>query len=195
MAFLSVLRSHHRCICWCWLGRWEWCRTAEGTPLNTFKYSFCIYVTIIQVHDFHCSPIIFSFDAVACHPYECASQEKVQLLYLCPPLCIWVESLTSVLLWSFSLALRKTRSARVDPFDARGIFDLYGNEEWGEYCISEAHLSQRFAFDENGYYHCCASIPFPENVQKDWSTHLWDFTITKKIDHSLYCNFICLNFK
>ncbi|XP_042024880.1 uncharacterized protein LOC121772026 isoform X1 [Salvia splendens] len=62
---------------------------------------------------------------------------------------------------------RKTRSARVDPFDARGIFDLYGNEEWGEYCISEAHLSQRFAFDENGYYHCCASIPFPENVQKD----------------------------
>ncbi|KAL1538329.1 hypothetical protein AAHA92_27088 [Salvia divinorum] len=62
---------------------------------------------------------------------------------------------------------RKTRSARVEPFDARGIFELYDNEEWGEYCISEAHLSQRFAFDENGYYHCCASIPFPENMQKN----------------------------
>ncbi|VFQ91633.1 unnamed protein product, partial [Cuscuta campestris] len=22
--------------------------------------------------------------------------------------------------------------------------------------------SQRFVYDENGYYHCCASIPFPE---------------------------------
>ncbi|XP_014501772.1 uncharacterized protein LOC106762391 [Vigna radiata var. radiata] len=54
---------------------------------------------------------------------------------------------------------------KVDSFDARGIFEQYGTEDWGQYLIHEAHLSQRFSFDENGYYHCCASIPFPGNVQ------------------------------
>ncbi|XP_075492316.1 uncharacterized protein LOC142530382 isoform X5 [Primulina tabacum] len=54
-----------------------------------------------------------------------------------------------------------------DSFDARIIFDRYGSEEWGEYPIREAHLSQRFVYDENGYYHCCASIPFPENIQAE----------------------------
>ncbi|XP_004486771.1 uncharacterized protein [Cicer arietinum] len=53
----------------------------------------------------------------------------------------------------------------VDAFDARGIFKQYGSEDWGQYLIREAHLSQRFSFDENGYYNCCASIPFPENVE------------------------------
>ncbi|XP_022849273.1 uncharacterized protein LOC111371486 isoform X1 [Olea europaea var. sylvestris] len=62
---------------------------------------------------------------------------------------------------------RKRRARMLDSFDARGIFDEYGSEEWGEYLIREAHLSQRFAFDENGYYHCCASIPFPESMQLD----------------------------
>ncbi|KAL6568171.1 hypothetical protein OROHE_003855 [Orobanche hederae] len=62
---------------------------------------------------------------------------------------------------------RKKRSRKLDSFDARGIFDLYGSEEWGEYPICEAHLSQRFVFDENGYYHCCASIPFPGARQVD----------------------------
>ncbi|XVF24942.1 hypothetical protein REPUB_Repub13aG0171100 [Reevesia pubescens] len=57
------------------------------------------------------------------------------------------------------------RSARFDSFDAHGIFEQFGSEEWGEYLIREAHLSQRFKYDENGYYHCCASIPFPENMQ------------------------------
>ncbi|XAR67695.1 hypothetical protein NMG60_11002567 [Bertholletia excelsa] len=56
---------------------------------------------------------------------------------------------------------------RSDSFDARGIFKQFGSEEWGEYLIREAHLSRRFAFDENGYYHCCASIPFPESMQLD----------------------------
>ncbi|KAL0415207.1 UNVERIFIED_CONTAM: protein JINGUBANG [Sesamum latifolium] len=60
---------------------------------------------------------------------------------------------------------RKKKTRKLDSFDARGIFDLYGSEEWGEYLIREAHLSQRFVFDENGYYHCCASIPFPVNMQ------------------------------
>ncbi|KAG8379979.1 hypothetical protein BUALT_Bualt07G0145900 [Buddleja alternifolia] len=59
---------------------------------------------------------------------------------------------------------RKNRTRKVDSFDARGIFDQYGCEEWGEYRICEAHLSQRFVFDENGYYHCCASIPFPGDM-------------------------------
>ncbi|KAF7843379.1 Activating signal cointegrator 1 complex subunit 1 [Senna tora] len=59
----------------------------------------------------------------------------------------------------------KLRKKKVDSFDARGIFKQYGSEDWGEYPIREVHLSQRFSFDENGYYHCCASIPFPENMQ------------------------------
>ncbi|CAJ2661192.1 unnamed protein product [Trifolium pratense] len=55
----------------------------------------------------------------------------------------------------------------VDSFDARSIFKQYGSEDWGQYLIREAHLSKRFSFDENGYYHCCASIPFPENMQAE----------------------------
>ncbi|KAL3631916.1 hypothetical protein CASFOL_024900 [Castilleja foliolosa] len=62
---------------------------------------------------------------------------------------------------------RKKRTKKLDLFDARGIFDLYGSEDWGEYLIREAHLSQRFVYDENGYYHCCASIPFPEEMNLD----------------------------
>ncbi|GMN37179.1 hypothetical protein TIFTF001_006605 [Ficus carica] len=58
-----------------------------------------------------------------------------------------------------------TRNA--DSFDARTIFKQYGSEDWGDYVIHEAHLSQRFAYDDNGYYHCCASIPFPVNMQAD----------------------------
>ncbi|KAL5576481.1 hypothetical protein UlMin_018180 [Ulmus minor] len=61
----------------------------------------------------------------------------------------------------------KNRTRKFDSFDARSIFKQYGSEEWGEYVIREAHLSQRFSFDDNGYYHCCASIPFPENMQID----------------------------
>ncbi|XWS11953.1 hypothetical protein CRYUN_Cryun37aG0049200 [Craigia yunnanensis] len=62
---------------------------------------------------------------------------------------------------------RGRKNVQFDSFDARGIFKQFGSEEWGEYLICEAHLSQRFKFDENGYYHCCASIPFPENMQVD----------------------------
>ncbi|KAL0010375.1 hypothetical protein SO802_005483 [Lithocarpus litseifolius] len=62
---------------------------------------------------------------------------------------------------------RKKWTRNADSFDARGIFKQFGSEEWGKYLIREAHLSQRFTFDENGYYHCCASIPFPENMQVD----------------------------
>ncbi|XP_048440018.1 uncharacterized protein LOC103937851 isoform X2 [Pyrus x bretschneideri] len=57
---------------------------------------------------------------------------------------------------------RKKGTRKVNSFDARGIFKQYGSEEWGEYLIREAHLSQRFVFDDKGYYRCCASIPFPE---------------------------------
>lgn len=49
------------------------------------------------------------------------------------------------------------------PFDATKIFEQFESEHWGDYRIREAHLSQRFLYDENGYYHCCASIPFPDN--------------------------------
>lgn len=67
----------------------------------------------------------------------------------------------------WNLLFRKKWTRNADSFDARGIFKQFGSEEWGEYLIREAHLSQRFTFDENGYYHCCASIPFPENMQVD----------------------------
>ncbi|GAV77564.1 KH_1 domain-containing protein/AKAP7_NLS domain-containing protein [Cephalotus follicularis] len=56
---------------------------------------------------------------------------------------------------------------KLDYFDARGILKQFGSEHWGEYLIREAHLSERFKFDVNGYYHCCASIPFPENMKVD----------------------------
>ncbi|XP_058780563.1 uncharacterized protein LOC131654155 [Vicia villosa] len=61
----------------------------------------------------------------------------------------------------------KWKRNNVDSFDARGIFEKYGSEDWGQYLIREAHLSKRFSFDEKGYYHCCASIPFPENIQAE----------------------------
>ncbi|KAL1199453.1 hypothetical protein V5N11_022981 [Cardamine amara subsp. amara] len=57
---------------------------------------------------------------------------------------------------------RKDKRKKMETFDAREIYKQFGNEDWGEYLIREAHLSQRFVFDQNGYYHCCASIPFPE---------------------------------
>ncbi|CAL9122429.1 unnamed protein product [Musa acuminata var. zebrina] len=59
------------------------------------------------------------------------------------------------------------RTKRHDSFDARHIFRVYGSKDWGEYHIPEVHLSQRFKFDESGYYHCCTSIPLPESMQID----------------------------
>ncbi|XP_056842580.1 uncharacterized protein LOC108856222 isoform X2 [Raphanus sativus] len=56
---------------------------------------------------------------------------------------------------------RKDKRKKMDTFDAREIHKQFGNEDWGEYLIQEAHLSQRFVFDQSGYYRCCGSIPFP----------------------------------
>ncbi|KAL8465938.1 hypothetical protein ACS0TY_035154 [Phlomoides rotata] len=61
----------------------------------------------------------------------------------------------------------KSRTRNVDSFDARPIFEKYGSEQWGEYPIRQADLSQRFVYDDKGYYHCCASIPFPESTEVD----------------------------
>ncbi|CAO2175210.1 unnamed protein product [Urochloa humidicola] len=61
----------------------------------------------------------------------------------------------------------KKRNQRNDSFDARDIFMKYRNENWGEYHIPEVHLSQRFKFDESGYYHCCSSIPLPAEMQAE----------------------------
>ena len=36
---------------------------------------------------------------------------------------------------------------KVDSFDARGIFKQYGSEEWEQYLIPKAYLSQIFSFD------------------------------------------------
>lgn len=62
---------------------------------------------------------------------------------------------------------RTKTTKKYDSFDARGIMEKHGTEEWGEYVIPEVHLSQRFVFDEDGYYHRCATIPLPKNVQVD----------------------------
>ncbi|KAK1436857.1 hypothetical protein QVD17_02641 [Tagetes erecta] len=65
---------------------------------------------------------------------------------------------------------RRNDTRKFDPnnhFDARGIMERYGSEEWGEYVIPEIHLSQRFVYNENGYYHCCSSLPLPKNTQLD----------------------------
>ncbi|XP_016493817.1 uncharacterized protein LOC107813118 isoform X2 [Nicotiana tabacum] len=61
-------------------------------------------------------------------------------------------------------ARHSRRSGNADSFDARAIFGQYGSEEWGECLLREAHLSQRFVYGDNGYYHCCESIPFPEGM-------------------------------
>ncbi|CAI7839902.1 unnamed protein product [Closterium sp. NIES-53] len=52
------------------------------------------------------------------------------------------------------------RNARV-PFDASLIVAQHGDTEWGEVRLGEVHLSQRFKFDDQGYYHCCSSLPLP----------------------------------
>ncbi|XP_056699266.1 uncharacterized protein [Spinacia oleracea] len=57
---------------------------------------------------------------------------------------------------------RKKHRKGKDTFDATEIFKQFGSEPWGDYHIREAHLSQRFLYDENGYYHCCTSIQLPE---------------------------------
>ncbi|KAL0910364.1 hypothetical protein M5K25_021340 [Dendrobium thyrsiflorum] len=62
---------------------------------------------------------------------------------------------------------RKMQTIRNESFDARDIFKRYRLEDWGEYVIREAHLSQRFMYDESGYYHCCGSIPFPGRLSVD----------------------------
>ncbi|KAG1335057.1 hypothetical protein COCNU_03G011760 [Cocos nucifera] len=62
---------------------------------------------------------------------------------------------------------KRKRTRRHDSFDARHIFKVHGSKDWGEYLIREVHLSQRFKFDESGYYNCCASIPLPENMQTE----------------------------
>ncbi|XP_006643952.1 activating signal cointegrator 1 complex subunit 1 isoform X2 [Oryza brachyantha] len=61
----------------------------------------------------------------------------------------------------------KKQNQRNDSFDARNIFRKFGEHDWGEYLIPEVHLSQRFKFDETGYYYCCSSIPLPEEMQTD----------------------------
>ncbi|XP_075090799.1 uncharacterized protein LOC107780071 isoform X2 [Nicotiana tabacum] len=58
----------------------------------------------------------------------------------------------------------RRRSGNADSFDARAIFGQYGSEEWGECLLREAHLSQMYVYGDDGYYHCCESIPFPEGM-------------------------------
>ncbi|XP_037410112.1 activating signal cointegrator 1 complex subunit 1 [Triticum dicoccoides] len=61
----------------------------------------------------------------------------------------------------------KKSNRRNNSFDARNIFRQYGEQDWGEYPVPAVHLSQRFKFDEGGYYHCCCSIPLPEVAQTE----------------------------
>ncbi|KAK9281018.1 hypothetical protein L1049_003910 [Liquidambar formosana] len=54
---------------------------------------------------------------------------------------------------------RKKRTRKFDSFDARGIVKQYGSEEWGEYLIREAHLSQRCKWESAllPYFFCDSS--------------------------------------
>lgn len=83
--------------------------------------------------------------------------------------CITIFAVKVALTYYFVNCSSKT-SGKTEPFDARTIFAQYGKEEWGECYIREAHLSQRFVYDDNGYFHCCASIPFPEEKQGAFPT-------------------------
>eukprot|EP00249_Psilotum_nudum_P020029 c27527_g1_i3 orf=238-1527(+) len=55
---------------------------------------------------------------------------------------------------------RKNFQKRI-PFDARQILSQHGSLDFGEHPITEAHLSERFQYGENGYYNCLGSIGFP----------------------------------
>ncbi|GJV11756.1 activating signal cointegrator 1 complex subunit 1, partial [Tanacetum coccineum] len=81
---------------------------------------------------------------IACDSDEYKAQEKV------------LQSM-------FILTTKYTK--KFDSFDARGVMEKYGSEDWGEYLIPDVHLSQIFEFDQNGYYHCCASMPLPKNME------------------------------
>lgn len=85
-----------------------------------------------------------------------------------PDLCLDKENnVTNLWLSENPFGLRKNNKKKMETFDAREIHKQFGNEDWGEYLIQEAHLSQRFVFDQNGYYRCCGSIPFP-GEQRAW---------------------------
>ncbi|XP_047962090.1 uncharacterized protein LOC125206919 [Salvia hispanica] len=58
------------------------------------------------------------------------------------------------------MSTRFRTTMKEKPFDANAILKRYRNKEWGDYRVSEAHLSERGKFD-NGYYRCCARLPFP----------------------------------
>lgn len=102
-----------------------------------------------------------------------------------------LDFLLSLLISMPPQCCRNKRKKKSDSFDAREILKQYGSKEWGVYHIREAHLSQRFAFDETGYYHCCASIPFPEHMQLDWLPKLQVETMQPE-SFNLFCGLICL---
>lgn len=54
-----------------------------------------------------------------------------------------------------------SRRLNNSAFDARRVLLKHRLEDWGEYTIKEVHLSQRFFYDESGYYHCCGSLELP----------------------------------
>ncbi|XP_020518252.1 uncharacterized protein LOC105420078 isoform X2 [Amborella trichopoda] len=77
------------------------------------------------------------------------------------PISIRLKGLLHGTVMNVKFRKRTVRTRKIGSFDARDIFEQYGSEEWGEYVIGEAHLSQRFKYERSGYYHRCASIPFP----------------------------------
>ncbi|KAG1330413.1 hypothetical protein COCNU_02G003810 [Cocos nucifera] len=75
---------------------------------------------------------------------------------------------------------KRKRTRRHDFFDARHIFKVHGSKDWGEYHIQEVHLSERFKFDESGYYHCCALIPYLRTCKRN-NFHPLDSYIQNRI--------------
>ncbi|KAL2608445.1 hypothetical protein R1flu_027018 [Riccia fluitans] len=106
------------------------------------------------------------------------STEKTRLLQACRVLIdAYVESglvmetdigqglkLHATLMNTTHRTVRKNnRFGKRIPFNATEILEQYDEWRWGEFGIQEAHLSQRFVYGENGYYHCVRSIPLPSH--------------------------------
>ena len=45
--------------------------------------------------------------------------------------------------------------------DCTEVFKMFGSHEFGEFTLECLHLSQRFAYEKDGYFKCIHKILFP----------------------------------
>eukprot|EP00742_Colponemidia_sp_Colp-10_P005125 GILJ01005473.1.p1 GENE.GILJ01005473.1~~GILJ01005473.1.p1 ORF type:complete len:371 (+),score=63.77 GILJ01005473.1:85-1197(+) len=56
---------------------------------------------------------------------------------------------------------RYSKQPQSQPLDASQIIKQFNSFDLGSERIPSLHLSERFRFDSNGYYHCVKAVPFP----------------------------------